>query len=298
VPELPDVEMARRDLQRWLAGAMVTAADCIDAYVARPASPRLFARTLVGRVVRTVERKGKWLRIVLDDGGRLFSHLGMTGDWRRVAPDAPTQRLERARIDVVRGGRASSVRYTDARRFGRLIAAEEDIPDWSALGRDPLADGIDAGLLARALGKGRRPVKAMLLDQGILAGVGNILATEALWMARVDPRSPGRALLPGEVRAIGRGIGRAIARELADRRRGKEYAGGRASFFVYGRAGKPCPRCGTRLTDLKVAGRTTVVCRSCQAPRRDAGSVKSAPRRRGPRRPRRSVNGLGRGARR
>jgi formamidopyrimidine-DNA glycosylase len=266
MPELPDVELARRRLRRWLLGAEVSAADCRDARLTRPASAGLFARTVVGKTVKEVARRGKWLRLELDDGARVFSHLGMTGDWARVAVDAPALRFERARIDVVRRGRASSVRYVDARRFGRLIGAQEDIADWSALGPDPLADGVDEVVLSRELAKRRRGVKEILMDQRVVAGVGNILATEALWMARVDPRTPGNALLPADVRAIARGLGRAIARELAE---GRGCGGGEhGSFFVYGRAGEPCPRCGTRIRSLVLGGRTSAFCAHCQVRRR------------------------------
>jgi formamidopyrimidine-DNA glycosylase len=273
MPELPDVETTRRALKRWLVGAIVTAADTEDARLSRPASPRAFARALVGRTFERIERRGKWLRIDLDDGGKVFSHLGMTGDWVRVAIGAPLVRFERARIDVVLRGRAFSVRYADARRFGRLLAVREDIADWTALGPDPLADGIDLGRFSEALAKGRRAVKEIVMDQRVLSGVGNILATEALWIAQIDPRSPGNALLlPADARAIARGVRLAIARELADRKR---YTGARLdSFLVYGRAQQPCPRCGTRLSRVVLGGRTTVFCRGCQV-RRSLGQPTS-----------------------
>jgi len=267
MPELPDVEMTRRDLKRWLVGALVTAADTEDARLSRPASPRAFGHSLLGRVFERVERRGKWLRLDLDDGGKVFSHLGMTGGWVRVAIGAPVVRFERARIDVVLRGRAFSVRYADARRFGRLLAVREDIADWNALGPDPFADGIDISRFSETLAKGRRAVKEIVMDQRVFAGVGNILATEGLWIARIDPRSLGNALLlPADARAIARGLRRAIARELASRKR---YTDGRVdSFFVYGRAGQPCPLCGTRLSKVVLGGRTTVFCRGCQVRRR------------------------------
>jgi formamidopyrimidine-DNA glycosylase len=265
MPELPDVEIARKQLRRWLVGATVTAAECTDARLARPLPARVFARRVVAKTVKDVARKGKWLRIVLDDGSRVFSHLGMTGDWVRVAVDAPVQRFERARIDVVRRGHPSSVRYLDTRRFGRLIASPEDTADWSSLGPDPLADGVDARHLSQALAKGRRSVKEFLMDQRVVAGVGNILATEALWLARLDPRSPGRALLSADVRAVARAVERAIARELAKRR----APHGDDSFFVYGHAGEPCPRCGSRLKSVVLGGRTSTFCPHCQVLRRE-----------------------------
>ncbi|MGA7122112.1 MAG: DNA-formamidopyrimidine glycosylase family protein [Polyangiaceae bacterium] len=263
VPELPDVEIARRDLKRWLIGAVVTAAVTADARLSRPASPRPLSRALVGKGFEHIERRGKWLRLDLDDGGKVFSHLGMTGAWVRVALGAPVVRFERARIDVVRRDRACSVRYLDARRFGRLLAVREDIAEWTALGPDPFADRIDIGRFSQVLAKGRRAVKEVIMDQRVFAGVGNILATEGLWMARIDPRSPGNALiLPADARAIARGLQRAIARELAGAK--GRRAGLTDSFFVYGRAGKPCPRCRTRLSSIVLGGRTTVFCGVCQ----------------------------------
>jgi formamidopyrimidine-DNA glycosylase len=259
MPELPDVEIARRHLQRWLVGAKVTAAGCSDARLTRPRPPRAFTRTLIGRTVDSVARKGKWLRVSLDDGGLVFSHLGMTGDWLCEPMEAPAKRSERARIDVVHRGRTVSVRYVDARRFGRLTVASRDIDDWTALGPDPLAEGIDVRRLSEMFGKSRRPVKMVLMDQRVLAGIGNILATEGLWIARLDPRSPGTALCPPDARAIAKGIRRAIDRELTGRG---------DSFFVYGKAGKPCPRCSTRLSSVVLGGRTSVYCSRCQVRRK------------------------------
>src|SRR5258706_900989 len=127
MPELPDVEFARRRLQGALVGATIAAAHSEDRRLLRPQSPRALARVLVGREVREIGRRGKWLRILLDDGGRLFSHLGMTGWWVERGVDAPKERSERARIDVTGGDGASrSIRYLDSRRFGRLIVAKDD----------------------------------------------------------------------------------------------------------------------------------------------------------------------------
>jgi formamidopyrimidine-DNA glycosylase len=280
MPELPDVEIARGNLQRWLVGAKVSAAYCADARLTRPRPPRAFPRTLTARTVEAVARRGKWLRVVLDDGSRLFSHLGMTGAWVQAPVDASVLTSERARIDVVRHGRAISVRYLDARRFGRLVAARRDIADWTALGPDPLADGVDVRRLSQVFGKSRRAVKEILMDQRVLAGIGNILATEALWTARVDPRSTGVALSVADARAIATGVRRAIARELADRD---------DSFFVYGRAGKPCPRCGTDLSSVVLGGRTSVYCIRCQVRRTPRQAARGRARRRG------AGGGLGRG---
>jgi formamidopyrimidine-DNA glycosylase len=263
MPELPDVELARRRLRRWMRGATITAAYSTDRYIVRPGSPRTLGRMLVGRTVREVSRRGKWLRFELDDGGLLFSHLGMTGDWVQRGPDAPQQPSERARIDFVRGaGRWSGVRYLDSRRFGRLVVARNDIPEWRALGPDPLADGIDPRLLAHRLGRRRRAVKDALMDQSVLAGIGNILATEALWRARIDPRSRTDALSPSDVGRIVRGLQTVIRRELAER----QAADGRSLdvFSAYGRAGEACRRCGWPLAHIVLSGRGTTFCEHCQ----------------------------------
>jgi formamidopyrimidine-DNA glycosylase len=197
----------------------------------------------------------------------LFSHLGMTGDWVESEADAPKQRFERARIDVTRGTEASSVRYIDSRRFGRLIVAKDDIPEWRSLGPDPLADGIDPRALGQALARSRRSVKDVIMDQSVLAGIGNILATEGLWHARIDPRSKSRALSAADVRAIVRGLERAIRRELEDRDvpLGSDWVD---TFSVYGHTGEPCPRCHARLVRVVQAGRTTTYCKQCQVRRR------------------------------
>src|SRR5262249_46032333 len=124
----------------------------------------------------------------------------MTGDWTKRGPDDPPVRFERARIDT----RNASARYVDSRRFGRIIAASDDIDVWRALGPDPLNDGIDAAKLLHRIRKRKGAIKVALMDQGVIAGVGNILATEALWMARIDPRTPARNIR--DVRTIVRSL--------------------------------------------------------------------------------------------
>ena len=268
MPELPDVEMARRDLQRWLGGAEIRSARVLDPYIARGGSgvsPRTFARTLPGQVVQQVIRRGKWLRIELREGPRVFSHLGMTGSWIRLEAEAPAQRWERARFEIVSRGRSareSTVSYIDSRRFGRLLLAEDDIDEWRGLGPDPLDGGLEPAHLGPALARRRRAIKDVLMDQAVLAGIGNILATEALWHARIDPRAPSNSLAPAQVRALGRGLRTALDQELGDRLRGNPDV-----FSVYGREGEPCSRCKTALVRIVQAGRSTTFCPSCQVER-------------------------------
>lgn len=261
MPELTDVEVARRHLEDWLKGATVAGVESSDQRIA--GAPAALRRALMGKRVRAVRRRGKWLKIELDDGSRLFSHLGMTGDWVcRERADRP-EHLERARIDVVqRGGRERSVRYVDARRFGRLIAARQDIPQWNELGADPLLEGIDAQRLEQMLRSHHRAVKSVLMDQALLAGIGNMLATEILWHARIDPRAPSDTLKSREIARIARAIDTVVPKDL---REATAQSPPERRFAAYGRAGKPCPRCGTRLESVSLEGRTTVFCPRCQA---------------------------------
>jgi formamidopyrimidine-DNA glycosylase len=261
MPELVDVEIVRRNLRRWLRDARIEHVHTTDAYVLRPATPAAFRRVLAGHTVRDVGRRGKWLRVELDGGLLLFSHMGLTGDWEEHSPEAPKRRSERARFDVVRGGSRTSLRYVDGRRFGRLFAVLDDIPAWRHLGPDPLADGLTAASLRARLEKTRRAVKDALMDQTVLAGVGNILATEGLWNARIDPRSRSDALSTADVGAVVRGIRVAIRREL-------RIKPAEVDQHAYGRAGKPCLRCGTTIARVTLGGRTTAFCPGCQVYRR------------------------------
>jgi len=252
MPELPEVEHARGCLERWLRGRVVT---------------RAFARALVGRRVESVTRRGKWVRVSLSDGMLLFAHLGMTGRWMRRAPDDPRERWERARIDA--GG--VSARLVDPRRFGKLVVARTDTPAWRALGPDPVADRLDARALGERLRGRSRAVKEALMDQAVVSGVGNILATEALWNARLDPRSRTDALTVADVRALSRGLRAAIAYGLSlqkgDDAAYAQDADAENPFRVYGRSGEPCPRCRTPLARIVLGGRSTTFCPGCQVRR-------------------------------
>jgi len=244
MPELPEVEHSRRDLERWIRRATI---------VATKGEGKFALPSLRGRRIETVERRGKWIRIVLSDATLLFNHHGMTGEWKRS--DEPL-RWERASLVVEKNGKRTRVAYVDPRKFGRLVVAREDIPSWSALGPDPLEHGIDAKALADKLARRRkRSIKEALMDQSVLAGVGNIQATEALWKARIDPRSPAGALAKKHVTAVIKGLRWTIARTLDDLDVG---------FVIYGHKGEPCPRCKTTLVRIVLGGRTTTFCPGCQ----------------------------------
>lgn len=279
VPELPEVEYTRRALTKWILRATIATAKVADARILdEGATPAAVTKALAGRRVVAVERKGKWLRLSLADAARdaktkrvrpklyVFSHLGMTGHWLVAAPNKDV-RFEKVHLVVRNGNAERHVVYADARLFGRFVVTDRDLPAWTELGPDPLADGIDADLLFEKLQRRKLPIKVVLLDQTLLAGVGNIQAQEALFFARIDPRLPARRLTRAQVGAVARGITRSIEQTLAAQgAQDLEYVneGGENPFAIYGRAGSPCPRCGAALTKIVQAGRGTVFCRRCQ----------------------------------
>jgi formamidopyrimidine-DNA glycosylase len=269
VPELPEVEHARRTLAKWLSGAHIESVTVHDARILdEGVGAETVRRALEGRRVRAAERRGKWLRLVLDRGV-VFSHLGMTGKWVLARPGEDSVRFEKVRLDVRSGRARRSVRYLDPRLFGRFVVASEDLPAWRELGPDPLVDGIDVAALHAQLARRRLAIKPTLLDQTVLAGVGNIHATEALFFARIDPRRPARELSRAEIVALARGIRRTIASAMkllarADTITYVEEPGAENPFTIYGREGTPCPRCERPLAKMVLGGRGTVLCTSCQ----------------------------------
>jgi formamidopyrimidine-DNA glycosylase len=284
MPELPEVEVAARNLRRWALGRRVAAAraGAAGARIFRPASGRALQK-LVGGRFRAVDRVGKNLLVTLDgrDGALgVWSHLGMTGKWVRRQGDEPPPRFERVELTLDDGAR---LYYADLRLFGRLRlvpgARFDAIPDLRDLPPDPLANGIDAATLHDRLAKTRLPIKVALLDQSLLPGVGNIHASEGLFRARIDPRRAARSLSRAEVGRLAHGLLASFEHALASfRTAGAD--GGNADvvyieedatqnpFLVYGREGEPCPG-GKRgkhdtITRIVQAGRSTFFCPSCQ----------------------------------
>jgi formamidopyrimidine-DNA glycosylase len=263
MPELPEVEHTRMNLDRWMRGARIARIQTKDERIVRPAKPTAFVRAITGRVVKSVERRGKWLRLVLDDDARLFVHLGMTGWFEVGSPKDPPLRFDRVTFELERRKTRSRVTYVDPRRWGRMVVTKDDLPTWSALGPDPLDDGIDIHDLAAKLARRKkRSIKEALMDQTVLAGVGNIQAIEALWKAEIDPRSRAAAVDEADLRAIAKGLRWTIRRTLVDL--AKPDGGAKNPFVVYGRKGTPCPRCGHALARITLGGRTTTFCPGCQ----------------------------------
>ena len=275
MPELPEVETVRSRLAPALAGRTFERVHILDDRLTRPFEPCAIAAELEGERVDAVERRGKYLIFRFESGRVLLIHLRMTGSLRHARrgtlPDDPHRRA------VVKLDDGSDVAYRDVRRFGTWLVLEPgELDDYLAarLGLEPLGPDFTAKELGAQLAGRRAPVKALLLDQRVLAGVGNIYADEALWYARVNPLRPGAELVTSELRALHRGIRKAL--EIGIARQGatlREYStpdgspgGMQDEFRVYGRAGQPCERCGTPIEKTRAGGRGTWYCPACQPP--------------------------------
>jgi formamidopyrimidine-DNA glycosylase len=285
VPELPEVESVRRQLAPLVVGRRVTAV-WRDPYPARRLGP---LDGLAGRRVVGVDRRGKFLLVRLDpDDRELVCHLGMTGGFSTVARSALSVDLARTvrGLDAAEAAERAHDRvrlaldddrvlaFRDPRRFGRVqlvpTGDHGSVPTLARLGPEPLSDAFDPDAFASTLAVRRAPVKACLLDQHVVAGVGNIYADEALWRARIHPasRRVGRERahrLHGAVREV---LTAAIEREGTTFRDYRAVNGESGRFATeleaYGRAGRTCRRCGATMRRSVVAGRGTTHCPGCQ----------------------------------
>src|SRR5438477_5505122 len=206
MPELPEVETVRTGLEPKLVGRRFEDVEILDSRLTRPVDPAEVAAELVGECVAAVDRRGKYLIVRFESGLVLLIHLRMTGTLAHSRNGAASKSHVRA---VVRLDDGSDVTYRDVRRFGTWLVLRADELDayFSArLGLEPLEPGFSAAGLAERLAGRRAPVKAALLDQRTLAGVGNIYADETLWRARVHPRRPAGVLTEDEVARVTKGV--------------------------------------------------------------------------------------------
>ncbi len=270
MPELPEVETVRRGLAVALTGRTLERVEIRDGRLTAPADPDAVAHQLHGATVTAVGRRGKYLVIELDGGASLVCHLRMTGWFHHVAEAAERPHL-RALFGLDDG---SWLLYSDQRRFGtmRLLAPGEQDGYWQGrLGPEPLAPDWTANDLRRALRGRRAPIKALLLDQRIVAGVGNIYADEALWEARIHPLAEGGELGAVRVRRLHGAVVTVLERGIEsggatiDTYRSVDGAAGAMQdrFMVFDRSGEPCPRCGTEIVKTRVAQRGTHLCPRC-----------------------------------
>jgi formamidopyrimidine-DNA glycosylase len=276
VPELPEVETVRRQLAERLPGHTITAVEILDERITAPVAPEELAARLVGERIAAVTRRGKYLVLELDSSEAVALHLRMTGrlHWRPEPIEDGTDflRMWLAFDDD------SSLAFGDMRRFGRVWMLPSDARErelyWAEkLGPEPLDDRFTARRLAGRLARRRGPIKAVLLNQAVVAGLGNMYVDEALFQARIHPERPADELEPGEVGALHRAIRDrlrvAVASGGASIDSYRDGLGEKGSMQdllrVHLHEGDPCPRCGTTIVKTRVAQRGTYLCPSCQA---------------------------------
>jgi formamidopyrimidine-DNA glycosylase len=282
MPELPEIETIRRQLAPALEGRRIVAIEVRDPRWSMPAPPQAVEDAVRGRRIERVWRRGKYLVLSLEDDVHVVMHLRMTGNLLLDHAGAEEPGHLRVRADLDNGKR---LLFVDVRRFGTgdVLLGSGAVAEYfaSRLGVEPLDPEFTAEAL-RAMAAGRRqPVKAFLLNQERIAGVGNIYADEALFRARIHPLRPVGTLKRAQLEALREGVIASL--ELGIDSKGasiddyRHVDGARGSFqerfLVHMREGEPCPRCGATIVKLRAAGRGTYVCPRCQ--RRPKSSASS-----------------------
>jgi formamidopyrimidine-DNA glycosylase len=281
MPELPEVETIRRHLAPHVEGRRLTELTVLDARWSRPLAPEELAAAVRGRRVVRLARRGKYLVWELAGDVHLLVHLRMTGTLLLDPPATPPHLRARFALE---GG--AELAFVDQRRFGtgELALGGEALDAFFAarLGVEPLGEAFTGAHLHALARVSRAPVKAFLLDQKRVAGVGNIYADEALFRARIHPLRPANRLSRAQCGALRDAVVAALQAGIAakgatiDDFRDPDGSRGafQDQFLVHLREGEPCPRCGRAVRKLRAAGRGTYVCESCQTrPRAKAGPV-------------------------
>lgn len=295
MPELPEVETIRRQLEPDLVGRTIESVEVLDPYFTKPASSRSFERSLEGHEIVDVGRRGKYLILELGGGDSVVVHLRMTGSLILIDPDGVENPGDariyeagqdakhlKARFSLDDGG---ELRFTDPRRFGRGFVADAEALDAyfdERLGVEPLSPEFTVESMSAMTSNRTGPLKSFLLNQKGVAGVGNIYADEALFRARLHPLTIGASLKPEHHTALRDGVVEALERGLDlggasidDYRDAKGEAGSmQKEFLVHRREGEDCARCGGTIIRIVVGGRSTYFCPDCQV------KLRKPPRRR------------------
>lgn len=274
MPELPEVETVRRTIAPAVGARIVSVSHSGKPLrLGRPMPFAAIAKALTGRRITGVRRHGKYLLVDVEGDHALIVHLGMSGRFRLFGKHAPVPAHTHLTL-VLDDGR--EIRFTDPRRFGQIDlvrrGAEREHPSLAVLGRDPLEEGITGAWLHEQARRRTVSLKSFLLDQSVIAGVGNIYASEALWRVRIRPTRRARKLGAAEAKALARAVKYVLEHALdkggtslrdfvdADGVEGDNYE----YLKVYGRAGAPCPRCRTAIRRTVIQGRATFFCPTCQ----------------------------------
>lgn len=269
MPELPEVETVRRSLLPVLKGQTINKVDIFSPVVTLP-DAAIFQQ-LIGRTVKDIQRRGKYLIVLFDAGAPLTVHLRMTGKllWRQ--PEEPIAKHTHV---IFTYACHKQLRFVDVRRFGRLWLGDPNtIPGLATLGKEPIAPDFSPEVLAQALSHHQKgKIKAVILDQTVVAGLGNIYADEALFAAAIHPETPAGALLSQDIQNLAYSM--TFVLEEGIKYRGtsiRDYVDGQGEkgenqlrLQVFQREGQPCPCCGTPIRRTRVAGRSSYFCPACQ----------------------------------
>ena len=276
MPELPEVEVVRRGLERGVVGRTIAAVEVHHPRAVRRhlAGAADFAALLAGRTVTAALRRGKYLWLPLDSGDALTGHLGMSGQLLVVPPEKPAETHLRIRFSFAGGGR--ELRFVDQRTFGGMVvvAGGAALPSTiSHIARDPLDEHFDDEAFVTALRARHTGVKRALLDQRLISGIGNIYADEALWRARLHGNRPTDKLSRPAARVLLAHVRDVLGASLQQGGTSFDalYVGtdGVSGLFerslnAYGREGEPCPRCGTPIRRESFMNRSSFSCPRCQ----------------------------------
>ena len=275
MPELPEVELVARALDRHVGGLRIASARLLRARLAPETPPRAFARLLRGALVERVGRRGKHILFELDSGRVLITHLRMTGRFLLLTSERPLPTHTHALFQLDDGRRLA---FTDQRHFGmmKIVAAAElmQSKELSRLAPEPFSDEFSADYLRGVLSRSRRTLKELLLDQTKITGLGNIYAAEALFLARVNPFAAAADFSPRRVARLHQAIQAVLSESIAHGSTmnvdpedidGSYYGGAyEGRWRVYDREDEPCPACRTPIRRLTHAGRSTYFCPRCQ----------------------------------
>lgn len=276
MPELPEVETIKRVIEPQIQGLVIKKVTVRRPEVLAYPDADTFCKTLTGQVISEMARRGKFLMILLTDGDRIILHLRMTGGLLLTPSDYPEEKHTHIVFSLNNG---MELRFSDMRRFGRFWLIGKDEADTYSgthkLGIEPLTEAVTFEYLHTHFGKRKKTVKECLLDQSVIAGIGNIYSDEILFTAKIHPARPASSLSEKEWETLAAVIPERISYYIETNKisteeylqtKGRDYRN--TPFLqVYGQAGKPCPKCGETLCRMVIGGRSSVYCPVCQTNR-------------------------------
>jgi formamidopyrimidine-DNA glycosylase len=266
VPELPEVETIKNELSPHVTGRIIKGLEIFwDKMVRQPSVPE-FRERVIGRKITDLFRRGKYLFFHLDSGEMLVMHMKMTGS---LLINPPDEKYARAIFQLDDG---VTIHFRDPRKFGKMWLASDESEVMSKLGPEPLDDDFTVSTLAEILHNRKAPVKPVLLDQSIIAGIGNMYADESLYEAKIHPARPANSLTDEEIKRLYRAIRRVLRAAIKNGgasvrnyiRPDGNIGTAHDEFRVAHGTGRNCPRCGTPIQRIVVRGRGTYLCPKCQ----------------------------------